>query len=953
MELNLINKPSYRVETIEIKRGDAIDQIKFTYNDGQEWSAGHDGGKTDKRKVIFTDGEFLVRVTQEKFENYKCAGAAVEFETNKGRVFAYQPERMCTNRKEEQTTIVAGPGHEIVALQIFKGILIGSVQQVVPEDEQHKQPEAWLVIARHFLKEDGQAKPNFEQFNSSSTAKAAWRKSLAEVKAKKGRSAVLIDCIQMGKLNQAGSAEGVQMCINEAIAKGYCTVKREEEVSMMETLAMLFKLLGSKQNRGKGEKHASESSSSYFSKDFFTFFAVVFLLAASSYFDLYASLMTGQVLGLFSAGSLATGNSGTTIHGDYDATIVNGNTTDAHQHPSGSTNLADHDYLVRGICYYGMDDRCCSSSSVSDGSESMYSLQKAMLLGFVIVKIVQMSTYVANVYLHHNMCDSKNHQLRMDAFDHVLSLDQAFFDTHSMSEIRAGMNVHSLNNLISWNIPYLCTRCLKLVLVVYFMASINATLTFTACLGMLLVKYGVLSPMEGYEKNVHRVQRKLDCMNNQIVDEAFEMITSIKMFSKEERHATEHAQSQQRYMRNINEVVLLRCVREFCYGTLKVATFCTVLYQGLYMIRDAGLGAGKLTSFFLLFQQFQDIFGSIKWHYELLVREFPDIDRFLALMQATSSVRDGTDVLPGYRPVATCAVEADAGASDSTPAAELSATASTGGSGEIGFHGVHFEYPSRPGEKVLKGMTLTLQPNRMTAVVGDSGAGKSTITKLLMRLYDPSHGTVTLDGVDIATLQLRHLHEQIAIVPQNPDLFNCSIGDNIAYGASTRPTTEEIHAAAKLANCYDFVTKFRGGFDTLAGARGAQLSAGQKQRIAIARAAVRKPRILILDEATSSLDVENERTVQEALDRLMKGRTTIIIAHRLCTIKNADEIVCMQDGQVVEKGSHSQLMKKGKGGVYFNLISKQLESADEMEGAMGCELVPDPPTLTRGASGSM
>jgi len=398
---------------------------------------------------------------------------------------------------------------------------------------------------------------------------------------------------------------------------------------------------------------------------------------------------------------------------------------------------------------------------------------------------------------------------------------------------------------------------------------------------------------------------------------------------------------------------LLRCVREFCYGTLKVATFCTVLYQGLNMIRDAGLGAGKLTSFFLLFQQFQDIFGSIKWHYELLVREFPDIDRFLALMQATSSVRDGTDVLPGHRPVATCAVEADAGAGDSTPAAKLSATASTGGSGEIGFHGVHFEYPSRPGEKVLKGLTLTLQPNCMTAVVGDSGAGKSTITKLLMRLYDPSHGTVTLDGVDIATLQLKHLHEQIAIVPQNPDLFNCSIGDNIAYGASARPTTEEIHAAAKLANCYDFVTKFRGGFDTLAGARGAQLSAGQKQRIAIARAAVRKPRILILDEATSSLDVENERTVQEALDRLMKGRTTIVIAHRLCTIQNADEIVCMRDGQVAEKGSHSQLMKKGKGGAYFNLVSKQLESADEMDGVMGCELVPDPPTLARGASGSM
>jgi len=850
MQLDILDKPSFRISSIEIKRGDAIDQIKIIYDDGQEWCAGHDGGKADKRKVVLTEGEFVVRVTQERFENYKCAGAAVEFVTNKGRVFTYQPRAMCTNRKEEQTTIVAEEGHEIVSLSILKGVLLGSVQQKVPETDLIKHPEQWFVIACNKEKEDDGI--IYQHYHSSTEAKAAWKKEiLPAVKAKKGRSAVLIDCMRMTSLKQAGD---VQALIDAAMAAGYCTVKKEEDVSMLDTLSMLFKLLGAKQSGKQG-----------MSKDFWTFCAVIALLAAASYFDLYASVLTGQVLALFSA---------------------------------NMTSTEDRNLLVRGLCAYGTADNCSEECS----------LQQVMLLSFILVKVVQMASYVANVYLHHNMCDSKNHALRIDAFEHVLKLDQTFFDTHSLSDIRAGMNVHSLNNLISWNIPYLFCRVLKLVLVVYFMACINARLALTACVGMLLVKYGVLEPMHHYERNVHRIQRKLNCMNQQIVDEAFGMVTAIKLFSKEDRHCCEHEQSQRRYMQNISTVVVLRCIREFGYGVLKVATFCTVLYQGLNMLKGAGLGAGDLTSFFLLFQQFQDIFGSIKWHYELLVREFPDIDRFLSLMQAEAAVKDGAGVLPGCSEGGEGAVK-----------------------GEIGFHGVHFEYPSRPGEKVLKGLSLTMKPNCMTAVVGDSGAGKSTITKLLMRLYDPAQGTVTLDGVDIRTLQLQHLHAKIAIVPQNPDLFNCSIGDNIAYGAQTQPTTEEIHAAAKLANCYDFITKFRGGFDTLAGDRGAQLSAGQKQRIAIARAAVRKPRILVLDEATSSLDAQNEAMVQQALERLMQGCTTIVIAHRLCTIRSADEIVCMREGQVAEKGTHSDLMKIGRGGAYYDLVSKQLEEKEKKD----------------------
>jgi len=308
-------------------------------------------------------------------------------------------------------------------------------------------------------------------------------------------------------------------------------------------------------------------------------------------------------------------------------------------------------------------------------------------------------------------------------------------------------------------------------------------------------------------------------------------------------------------------------------------------------VAHSGITAADLTSFFLLFQQLESIFGSIKFHWELLVREFPDIDRFLSLMKEEHHMVNGTQKLCNTH-------------------------------GKVVFNNVRFEYPSRPGEETLKGLSMEIKPQEMTAIVGSSGAGKSTITKLLMRLYDPKEGSIMLDGINLKDSDIGHLHDQIAIVPQNPDLFNISLGDNIAYGMDGKATGEQIVEAAKLANCYDFIMKLRGGFGTFAGTRGTQLSAGQKQRIAIARAAIRRPKILILDEATSSLDVENEKLVQEALERIMKGRTTIVIAHRLCTIKNANEIICMKDGQLDEKGTHSDLMANR--GTYYHLVNKQL-----------------------------
>ncbi|XP_036767724.2 phosphatidylcholine translocator ABCB4 isoform X2 [Manis pentadactyla] len=240
--------------------------------------------------------------------------------------------------------------------------------------------------------------------------------------------------------------------------------------------------------------------------------------------------------------------------------------------------------------------------------------------------------------------------------------------------------------------------------------------------------------------------------------------------------------------------------------------------------------------------------------------------------------------------------------------------------GNLEFNDVHFSYPARANVKILKGLSLKVQSGQTVAMVGSSGCGKSTTVQLMQRLYDPDKGMINIDGQDIRTFNVRYLREIIGVVSQEPVLFSTTIAENIRYGREN-VTMDEIKKAVKEANAYEFIMKLPQKFDTLVGERGAQLSGGQKQRIAIARALVRNPKILLLDEATSALDTESEAEVQAALDKAREGRTTVVIAHRLSTVRNADVIAGLEDGVIVEQGSHQELMKKE--GVYFKLVNMQ------------------------------
>ena len=376
---------------------------------------------------------------------------------------------------------------------------------------------------------------------------------------------------------------------------------------------------------------------------------------------------------------------------------------------------------------------------------------------------------------------------------------------------------------------------------------------------------------------------------NSVAEESIGGIRTVRSFARESH---EH----QRYQSSIEEAFQLAKKRAWVgawfSGLISFAGYgsiVAVLWYGGRLLANGEMDFGELTSFMLYTFTVAFSLGALSGLYEDFAKAIGASDRVFELLERQPELDDGQRDLEEPQ-------------------------------GAIQFENVTFAYPTRPETNVLQDVSFKVEPNQVVALVGPSGGGKSTVAALMSRFYDPQEGVVMLDGVPLTELQMDWLREQVAVVRQEPILFATSIYDNIRYG---RPNAsqDDIIEAAKAANAHEFISTFPEQYETLVGERGVRLSGGQKQRIAIARAILKDPVFLILDEATSALDVESEHLVQEALERLMANRSSLVIAHRLSTIQHADKVVVISEGQVVEEGTHDALLAEQ--GLYHRLVQKQ------------------------------
>uniref|UniRef100_A0A8C0Y2L9 ATP-binding cassette sub-family B member 10, mitochondrial n=1 Tax=Castor canadensis TaxID=51338 RepID=A0A8C0Y2L9_CASCN len=382
----------------------------------------------------------------------------------------------------------------------------------------------------------------------------------------------------------------------------------------------------------------------------------------------------------------------------------------------------------------------------------------------------------------------------------------------------------------------------------------------------------------------------------QLAEERIGNIRTVRAFGKEMAEAEKYASSVDHVLQLARKEALARAGFFGTTGLSGNLIVLAVLYKGGLLMGSAHMTVGELSSFLMYAFWVGLSIGGLSSFYSELMKGLGAGGRLWELLERRPQLPFNEGVTVSEKSF----------------------------QGALEFKNVHFAYPARPEVPVFQDFSLSIPAGSVTALVGPSGSGKSTVLSLLLRLYDPDSGMVSLDGHDICQLNPVWLRSKIGTVSQEPVLFSCSIAENIAYGADNPSlvTAEQVERVAEVANATMFIRSFPQGFHTVVGEKGILLSGGQKQRIAIARALLKNPKILLLDEATSALDAENEHLVQEALDRLMEGRTVLIIAHRLSTIKNANFIAVLDQGKITEHGKHEELLSKPDG-LYRKLMNKQ------------------------------
>jgi ABC-type multidrug transport system fused ATPase/permease subunit len=545
-----------------------------------------------------------------------------------------------------------------------------------------------------------------------------------------------------------------------------------------------------------------------------------------------------------------------------------------------------------------------NTETIAPGTSSDYSFLSNLSLDninsvallLLILFIAQSVFSFFRIILFTKVTENALRDLRNDAFERLIYMPMDFFNRNKVGSLtsRLSNDISLIQETLRTTIAEFFRQIIIIVGSILFITIVSWRLALIILASVpVLAIVGVL--FGRFIKRLSKEAQDATANSNVIIEEGLMGITNVKTFTNEGFLLS-------RYGKAINEIRRLNVKSGNWRGVfVSFIILCLfgavifIIWKGLHMTigPDASLSRGDFFSF-VMFSVFMGAsFGSLPDLYASIQKAIGATEHLMVMMH------------------------------EETEKETYKGTNNQKIKGKVAFEKVNFSYPQRKDIQVLNQLSFQVNEGEKIALVGSSGAGKSTIAALLQRFYEPDNGAFLIDDIPAEEFAIEHLRKQMALVPQEVILFSGSIKENIAFGNPTA-SEEEIIMAAKQANALNFIESFPNGLETEVGDRGIQLSGGQKQRIAIARAILKNPTILILDEATSALDAESERLVQEALDRLMEGRTSFIIAHRLSTVRKADQILVLENGAVVEQGTHEELVKI-ENGVYAHLSQLQLK----------------------------